>query len=132
MTSAPAQPEPWLRGTHTDLPAVLRAVLHAFELAQEDVHLWTADLSESELHAAPYGIASVAFHLRHMVRSLDRLLTYAEGNQLSSEQILALKTESDAGCSRDQLYSEFNTGLASAAARVRAFASVDLDQPRGV
>ena len=123
-------PEPWLRGTHSELPAVLRAVIHAFELAHEDVHYWTADLSESELHAAPSGLTTVAFHLRHIVRSLDRLLTYAEGNQLSTEQILALKTESDTGCSRDQLCSEFHTGLASATERVRAFASADLDQPR--
>lgn len=132
MTSTPAQPEPWLRGTHNELPAVLRAVLHAFELADEDVHFWAAELSESELHAAPSGLTSIAFHLRHIVRALNRLLTYAEGNQLSGEQIVAMKTESDSGCSRDQLFSEFHAGLAAAAARVRAFATADLDQPRGV
>jgi uncharacterized damage-inducible protein DinB len=126
------QPEPWLRGTHTEIPAVLRAVIHAFELADEDVHCWTDDLSESELHASPSGLTSIGFHLRHIARSLDRLLTYAEGNQLSSEQILAFKTESDSGVSRDELFSEFAAGLASATSRVRAFASSDLDQPRGV
>ncbi len=132
MDARQQHPEPWLRGTHPELPAVLRAVLHAFELAHEDVHYWTADLSESELHAAPSGLTTIAFHMRHMVRSLDRLLTYAEGNQLSGEQILALKTESDPGCSRDQLCSEFHAGLSSASERVRAFASADLDQPRSV
>lgn len=124
--------EPWLRGTHTELPAVLRAVLHAFELAHEDVYYWAADLSESELHAAPSGVTSIAFHLRHITRSLDRLLTYAEGSQLSNEQILALRTESDFKCSRDQLFSEFNAGLASATTRVRALMSANLDQPRAV
>jgi uncharacterized damage-inducible protein DinB len=132
MTSTPPQPEPWLRGTHSELPAVLRAIVHAFELASEDLHHWGADLTESELHASPSGLTSVAFHLRHVPRSLDRLLTYAEGNQLSSEQVLALKTESDSGVSRDELFSEFNAGLASATERVRAFASADLNQPRGV
>jgi len=132
MTLTPPQPEPWLSGTHSELPAVLRAVIHAFELAQVDVHHWAADLTESELHSSPFGLTSIAFHLRHIARSLDRLLTYAEGNQLSSEQILALKTESDSGISRDELFSEFNSGLASATARVRAFASADLNQPRGV
>jgi hypothetical protein len=34
----PASPEPWLRGTLADVPAVPRAVLHALELAKED--LW--------------------------------------------------------------------------------------------
>ena len=50
-TTATPQPEPWLRGTHSELPAVLRAVLHAFELAQEDVHHWTAELTEADLHS---------------------------------------------------------------------------------
>ncbi|HXE08019.1 MAG TPA: hypothetical protein VN612_08990 [Acidobacteriaceae bacterium] len=33
--ASPNPPEPWLRGTHTDLDAVTRAVLHAFELAED-------------------------------------------------------------------------------------------------
>jgi uncharacterized damage-inducible protein DinB len=131
-TPTPPQPEPWLSGTHSELPAVLRAVIHAFELAQVDVHHWASDLTESELHASPSGLTSIAFHLRHIARSLDRMLTYAEGNQLSGEQILALKTESDPGISRDELFSEFSSGLASATARVRSFAAADLNQPRGV
>jgi uncharacterized damage-inducible protein DinB len=130
--TAPPQPEPWLRGTHSEMPAVLRAVLHAFDLAQEDVSLWISDLTESDLHASPFGLTTIAFHLRHIPRSLDRLLTYAEGNQLSSEQILAFKTESDPGVSRDELFSEFNAGLGSATQRVRDFAAADLDQPRSV
>ncbi len=132
MPTTQQHPEPWLRGTHSELPAVLRAVIHAFELACEDVHYWTADLSEHELHAAPSGLTSIAFHLRHIPRSLDRLLTYAEGNQLSAEQILSLKTESDFSVSRDVLISEFNAGIKSATARVRALASADLNQLRGV
>jgi uncharacterized damage-inducible protein DinB len=132
MTTTSSQPEPWLRGTHTELSAVLRAILHAFELAQEDVHRWTTDLSESDLHASPFGATTIAFHLRHIPRSLDRMLTYAEGNELSNDQITALKTESDAGVSHDELLSEFNAGLASASRRVRAFTGADLEQPRGV
>ena len=133
MTTATiSQTEPWLRGTHSDLPAVLRAVLHAFELADEDVHQWTDDLRDSDLRAAPYGLTTIAFHLRHIPRSLDRLLTYAEGNQLSSGQITAMKTESDPEASRDELFSEFKAGLESGARRVRVFAAADLNQPRAV
>jgi hypothetical protein len=32
--------EPWLRGTDTDVPAVARAVLHALQLAEEDLRKW--------------------------------------------------------------------------------------------
>ena len=71
--------EPWLRGTLTEVDAVRRHVLHALELAGEDVERWCAGLSDAEMDARPFGVAAVAFHLRHIARSLDRLLTYAEG-----------------------------------------------------
>ena len=124
--------EPWLRGTHTEIPAVLRAVVHALELAREDIERWCAPLSDEALNARPKEIAPIAFHLRHIVRSLDRLLTYAEGNELSPEQLAALKTELDAGATRSALFAEFQFGTDDAIRRVRAFASADLEQPRAV
>jgi len=85
--------EPWLRGTHTEVPAAGRAVLHALELAAEDIAKWTEGLTDTEVHAEPLGLPSVAFHLRHVARSVDRILTYAEGGQLTHEQLGALKAE---------------------------------------
>ncbi|HEX3473031.1 MAG TPA: DinB family protein [Silvibacterium sp.] len=127
-----SQPEPWLRGTHSELPAVLRAILHAFDLAREDAATWCAGLSDADLNAAPLGLTPIAFHLRHIPRSLDRLLTYAEGNQLSAEQIATLRSESAPDATRDELFAEFEQGIAGAADRVRAFAAADLEQARGV
>ena len=75
--------EPWLGGTYTDVPAVGRAVLHALDLAFDDLTKWTEGLTDAELHSQPLGLPSLAFHLRHIARSVDRNLTYAEGNQLS-------------------------------------------------
>jgi len=72
---------------------VPRAVLHALQLAAEDLHTWCADLSDQELHARPHGLPSVAFQLRHIAHSMDRLLTYAEARVLSPEQRADLKTE---------------------------------------
>jgi hypothetical protein len=92
--------EPWLRGTLTDVAAVPRAVLHALELARDDLTRWCGDLSDAELNARPEGIAPVAFHVRHIARSVDRLLSYAEGKRLDDLQIAALKTELDAGATR--------------------------------
>src|SRR5271163_1289640 len=94
-------PEPWLRGTLTDVAAVPRAVLHALELADEDLRRWCGDLSGEELNARPDGLASVAFHIRHIARSIDRLLSYAEGKQLNEEQLAALKTELHGDATRD-------------------------------
>ncbi|MGB6194075.1 MAG: DinB family protein, partial [Terracidiphilus sp.] len=84
--SAPVTPasyvEPWLRGTYADVPAAGRAVLHALDLALDDLTKWTDGLTDAEVHSQPLGLTSVAQHLRHIARSTDRILTYAEGGQL--------------------------------------------------
>jgi len=96
MSTSPAPTpytEPWLRGTRTDVPAVGRAVLHALDLALDDLTKWTEGLTDAQVHERPLGLPSVAFHLRHIARSTDRILTYAEGSQLTAEQLTALKSE---------------------------------------
>lgn len=125
-------PEPWLRGTHADVPVVFRAVLHALELAAEDVARWCGRLSDTQLNARPAGIAPVAFHVRHIARSIDRLLTYAENRELSSEQVVALKTELDLGAMRSELLAEFTEVMARSAPRIRAFIPTRLEDARYV
>lgn len=129
MTS---EPEPWLSGSHVDLPAVIRAIVHALELSRQDVEKWCATLSDEALNAHPSGIAPVAFHLRHIVRSLDRLLTYAEGRQLNPEQLALLKTEMDPGALAAEVLTEFRSGIEDALSRVKAFTGADLEQSRQV
>jgi uncharacterized damage-inducible protein DinB len=124
--------EPWLRGTETDVPAVARAVLHALRLADEDLHKWCGNLSDAELNLRIAGAASVAFHIRHLARSLDRLLTYAEGRSLSEQQMTRLRTELDPGATGEELFAELTAALADGAARVRALAKVDLEETRTV
>lgn len=127
-----AQPEPWLRGTYTDMPAVIRGVVHALELSREDIDAACEPLTDEQIHARPAEVASVAFHLGHIVGSLDRLLTYAEGRQLTSEQLATLKAEQEARGSRAELLDAFHRGMDSALQRIRALAGADLEQPREV
>ncbi|HEU5339790.1 DinB family protein [Edaphobacter sp.] len=124
--------EPWLRGTLTEVDAVRRQVLHALELAVEDVEKWCAGLTDAEMNARPFEIAPVAFHLRHMVRSLDRLLAYAEGAQLSEAQMVGLRSELDGGASAVAVLAEFRAGMADAARRVKAISPDSYEAPRGV
>jgi uncharacterized damage-inducible protein DinB len=114
------RPEPWLRGTLREVPAVQRAVLHALELAEEDLRRWCGSLSDEQVNARPGGLPPVAFHLRHIARSLDRLLTYAEGRDLSELQLAGLKTEIDSGATRDALFLELSSALTNSMTRVRA------------
>jgi uncharacterized damage-inducible protein DinB len=74
----------------------------------------------------------VAFHLRHIARSLDRLLSYAEGNQLSAEQVAALKSELDPGATRQELFAELTAAFAKSAGRVRAIDAKHLEECRVV
>lgn len=130
--SEPKLPEPWLRGTGTELHAVPRALVHALELAGEDLARWCDGLTEEELNARPAGLAPVAFHLRHIARSIDRLLTYAEGRALDEWQLAALKTELDASAARAEVFAEFTSGLAAAIQRVRAIDTARLEEARSV
>jgi len=124
--------EPWLRGSDQDVPAVGRAVLHALQLADEDLRKWCGNLSDREVNVQPAGAAPVAFHIRHLARSLDRLLTYAEARNLSPEQLDRLRTESDPGATCEELFAELSAALANGKARVKALANTNLEAPRTV
>ncbi|MGA2168721.1 MAG: DinB family protein [Terracidiphilus sp.] len=138
-TSPVPQPyvEPWLRGTYAEVPAVGRAVLHALDLALDDLTKWTEGLTNAEVHAKPLGLTSVAFHLRHIARSTDRLLSYAEGKQLSAEQLKTFRAE-QAGPELQEmeplavLLAEVEASFSNAAERVRVLATADLDVFLGV
>jgi DinB superfamily len=124
--------EPWLRGTFTEVDALRRQVLHSLELAGEDVERWCAGLSNAEVNARPFGVASVAFHLRHIAGSLDRLLTYAEGGTLSGEQMNALHNEMSDGASAEVVLADVRAGLGDAAQRVRMISPGSYEEPRFV
>ena len=125
-------PEPWLRGTLAEVDAVRRQVLHALELAGEDVARWCGGLSDDEMHARPFGVASVAYQMRHMARSLDRLLCYAEGGQLSEAQLSALAGEMAEAATAGELFAEFNAGLEDAKRRVLRIAHGSFEAARAV
>jgi uncharacterized damage-inducible protein DinB len=128
--------EPWMSGTHADVPAVGRGVLHALELALDDIAKWARGLTDAEVHARPMGLPSVAFHLRHIARSVDRILTYAEGGQLSQEQLAALKAEQEGPELKAEtlavLIAEVETSFSKADERIRVLATADLEVGRGV
>jgi uncharacterized damage-inducible protein DinB len=126
------EPEPWLRGSLTEVPVVARAALHALELAKEDFERWAYGLTDEELNLRIPGVAPIAFHLRHVARSLDRLLSYAEGQQLNPEQIVLLQGELDPGANRTELFQELTSAFKFSAARIRALSSLDLNAKRAV
>jgi uncharacterized damage-inducible protein DinB len=116
----------------TEVDAVRRQVLHALEQTGEDVARWCSELTEEELEVRPFGLASVSFHLRHIARSLDRLLTYAEGKGLSGAQMDVLKSEMDAGVSAAGALGEVRAGLDEARRRVLMISPASYEEIREV
>jgi hypothetical protein len=132
----PTAPEPWLRNTLTTLDPLRRAVLHALDLSSEDATRWLDPLTDAQLLARPHHLPPVAFHLRHIARSLDRLLTYAEGNPLSPTQLSALKTElgspDDDPSTATAAREEFRSALTTSITRIHALAPNLYAEPRTV
>lgn len=77
--------------------------------------------------AAPLG-----FHLRHIPGSVDRLLTYLEGNELTEAQLQSLKNESQPGPGFEDLFQSLDAGLKNAEERLLKLDPTKLDSIRYV
>lgn len=107
-------PEPWLRGPLPGIPALLQPAGHALVMSQEDVERALANLTEDQVWMRPQGVASVGFHVAHLVGSTDRLFTYARGEGLSDAQRRMLEREATLDESRppkDELMQEWREGV---------------------
>ena len=114
--------EAWMKGGITDLDPLRAGVIYSFRHALSDVEEWIATVPEEELQMRYGNLASVAFHVRHIAGSVDRLLTYAAGNQLSETQLEALRQEEGRDATRAGLLTELETALSKAETTIRSFA----------
>src|SRR5450432_1458088 len=126
------QPEPWLRGPLPGVDTFIAPLLYSFEMAREDLAKYTAGLTTEQIWAAPHGLGSLGFHLCHIAGSTDRLITYVDGGQLSSDQMAALKTEKEPGATREMLLAAIDQAFENAEAVARALDPTRLADPRGV
>jgi uncharacterized damage-inducible protein DinB len=78
------------------------------------------------------GIAPVAFQLKHICGSMDRLLTYAEGSRLTPEQIAAMKSELDSVTTGKEVFAGLRAAFERSMQRVRTLAGVNLEDARTV
>lgn len=83
----------WQRGPIEGVPDALQPVAHILLQVPESVSALVEPLTVSDWNARPAGVASAAFHVRHMAGVIDRLFTYARGESLSEAQFAALKNE---------------------------------------
>jgi len=130
-----SEPEVWLRGALPDVAPQLQPVAHSLVQCRLEVRATVPTLTVATVWATPAGAASAGYHVRHAIGSLDRLLTYARGEQLSSAQHRALVAEKHADERddiREVLVAEFDEAVERALAQVRGTDPATLLEPREV
>jgi uncharacterized damage-inducible protein DinB len=78
--------EVWLNGPIDGITPLLQPVAH-------ELNVMMIDFPEELLWEMPAGMASPGFHLQHLAGVVDRLFTYAKGEQLTKEQLTYLADE---------------------------------------
>lgn len=129
------QPEVWMRGPLPAYPALLQPVAHSLLQSLEEVQRHAAPLTPEQLWTRPCGAASAGFHVRHASGSIDRLFTYARGEQLSAAQLSLLKVEGEPDLldgAAVRLVLHFATAVERALDQVRNTPEASLLEPRGV
>lgn len=118
--------EAWLEGPVVGVPPVLMPVAHSLLDAVREIER-VRDLDVDRLWARPAGMASVGFHLEHVVGSLDRLLTYARGEQLTPAQLASLGSEGEPGeepSTADELVGQVGVAVQQAIDYLRSLADL--------
>ena len=126
-------PEPWMRGPIEGVHPLLAPLLFSFQMAREDLAKFTQGLPRERLWSAPYGFASVGFHILHIAGSTNRLMTYLQGRELSPAQLKEMEDEkSPRELSREELLATLERAFASAEAILRSIDTATLAEPRTV
>jgi uncharacterized damage-inducible protein DinB len=120
--------EPWLAGRFSHLAPVPRLLCCSLELSLADVRRWTGPLSDAQVWEAFGEAGSVGFQLRHLAGSADRLLTYARGESVSTEQLAFLRSEAAPGETKDSLLAALEASYKAATAFAET--ATGFDEPR--
>jgi uncharacterized damage-inducible protein DinB len=124
-------PEPWLRGPIEGVPPHLMPLFHSFAQVREDLAHYTEGLTTDDVWRRSGALPSLGFHLRHIAYSVDRLVTYLCGDQLSDAQIATLKQETEPGdATLAELLADIHEKLSDAERRVRQIDAAMLPEPR--
>jgi uncharacterized damage-inducible protein DinB len=129
-----ASTEWWQRGPVDGVPSVLQPVAHILLQVRESVDEIVEPLTEQQWNARPAGVASAAFHVRHIAGVIDRLFTYARGSALSQEQFKGIQSEGQELRTADvaSVLSALSARVDAAVAELRTIDVTTLGDFRGV
>jgi uncharacterized damage-inducible protein DinB len=122
--------EPWMTRRLRDMHPVLAGLLYSLEHARDDIRKWTEGLTPEQFSAPRGDIAPPSFHVMHIAGSVDRLLTYARGEQLTDEQFRQLQDEKREGITREEALAYLDAMFANAEQTVRAIDPSQIGEAR--
>jgi hypothetical protein len=105
------------------VPDLLQPVAHALVEAAQDIRTLLATVTAAQTWTRPHGAASLGFHVRHSMGSMDRLFTYARGEALDDTQLATLAAEKTMDASAggpEQLSADFDAAVDRALEQLRS------------
>ena len=132
MADSAGYREPWLRGAVPGVHPVIGALIHSLQHAWEDLRKWTVGLNDEQVWQARGDIAPLGFQIRHIAGSVDRLMTYALGGQLSVNQFADLSREKDPGAPLEELLAGVHAVFVEAESVARRLDPAAFDEPRAI
>lgn len=124
-------PEPWLRGPLAGVHPLVMPVFFSFAQVREDLDRFVLPLSRNDVWCQVEG-SSIGFHVKHMAGSVDRLSTYLVGQELTPEQLNALKQEHEGNESPADLLDGLDKALGEAESRLQSIDPASLYDSRTV
>jgi uncharacterized damage-inducible protein DinB len=126
--------EYWLRGPVDGVPLLLQPAAHAILQSREEIQNALKNFPESLIWERPEGVASVAFHLQHIPGVLDRMYTYARGQQLNQQQLDYMMTEGkeNDGLKLEALLSHLHHQVEKSLEQLRNTPQTEVFEPRAV
>lgn len=119
-----------MRGPIPGVDPLVAPVFYSFTMVREDLARFTDGLAEEAVWRRVGELPSLGFHLRHIAGSVDRLVTYLMGEQLTPEQLAFLKTEATPGASLAELLAGVDAALRHAEDRIRTIDPATIHEPR--
>ena len=124
--------EVWMRGPVAGITPLLQPVAHTLLQVREEVTHYLAGFDDRKLSVSPAGLASVGFHVMHLTGFIDRLFTYARGEQLTEVQLAYLASEGNPTASTSALLAAFSAQIDRALEQLSVTDAATLQEVRGV
>lgn len=127
-------PEVWMRGPIPDVPELLQPVAHALLQVKEEAGELMGDFPGERLWVQPLGMASVAFHIRHICGVIDRMFSYAEQQPLTEAQMNYLGAEAteELLLSKAELLMQLDMQVNKAVEALKQIPVANLTELRGI